>query len=119
MKLKCKAAVALALPAALLAAAPATAQAGNDVKCLLASNLFTKAAKDPKARTAAEASKLYYLGRIHVRLNAAQFKAEMLAQQKTITPKNAGVVMNACARQMESGIKMVQSVTQQLTPKRK
>ena len=110
---------ASAVVAALLAAAPANAQAGNDVKCLLASNLFTKAAKDPKARTAAEASKLYYLGRIHGRLNAAQLKAELLAQQKTITPKNAGVVMNACARQMEAGIKMVQSVTQQLTPKKK
>ena len=110
---------ASAVVAALLAAAPANAQSGNDVKCLLASNLFTKAAKDPKARTAAEASKLYYLGRIHGRLNAAQLKAELLAQQKTITPKNAGVVMNACARQMEAGIKMVQSVTQQLTPKKK
>lgn len=119
MKYKCKAAVSLAALAALLAAAPASAQAGGDVKCLLASNLFAKAAKDPKTRTAAEASKLYYLGRIHVRLNAAQLKAEMIAQQKTISPKNAGVVMNACARQMESGIKMVQGVTQQITPKKK
>ncbi len=55
----------------------------NDVKCLLASNLFSKAAKDPKARTAADASKLYYLGRIHGRLNATQLKAELLAQQKS------------------------------------
>ena len=119
MKSKCKAAVALAVPAALLAAAPANAQAGNDVKCLLASNLFAKAAKDPKARTAAEASKLYFLGRIHGRLNAVQLKGEMLAQQKTITPKNAGVVMNGCARQMEAGIRMVQGVTQQIAPKKK
>ena len=119
MKFKCKAAVALAVPAALFADVPASAQAGSDVKCLLASNLFAKAAKEPKTRTAAEASKLYYLGRIHVRLNAAQLKAEMLAQQKTITPKNAGATMNTCARQMESGIKMVQAVTQQIAPKRK
>ena len=119
MKFTCKVAVALAIPAALLTAAPASAQANNDVKCLLASNLFAKAAKDPKTRTAAEASKLYYLGRIHVRLNAAQLKAEMLAQQKTISAKNAGAIMNACARQMESGIKMIQGVTQQIAPKRK
>ena len=119
MKFTSRSLAASAVLTALLAAAPAGAQPSNDVKCLLVSNLFTKAAKDPKARTAAEASKLYFLGRIHGRLNAAQLKAELLAQQKTITPKNAGVVMNACARQMESGIKMVQSVTQQITPKRK
>ena len=99
-------------------ATPASAQAGNDVKCLLASNLFAKAAKDPKARTAAEASKLYYLGRIHGRLNAAQLKAELLAQQKGISPKTAGAIMNGCARQMESGIKLIQGVTQQLAPKK-
>ncbi len=99
-------------------AAPASAQAGNDVKCLLASNLFAKAAKDPKARTAAEASKLYYLGRIHGRLNATQLKAELLAQQKGISPKTAGAIMNGCARQMESGIKLIQGVTQQLAPKK-
>jgi hypothetical protein len=97
---------------------PASAQAVNDVKCLLASNLFSKAAKDPKARTAADASKLYYLGRIHGRLNATQLKAELLAQQKGISPKNAGAIMNGCARQMESGIKMIQGVTQQLAPKK-
>jgi hypothetical protein len=99
-------------------ATPASAQAGNDVKCLLASNLFAKAAKDPKTRTAAEASKLYYLGRIHGRLNAAQLKAELLAQQKSISAKTAGTIMNGCARQMESGIKMIQTVTQQLSPKK-
>ena len=108
-----------AVLAALLAAASASAQAGNDVKCLLASNLFAKAAKDPKTRTAAEASKLYYLGRIHGRLNAAQLKAELLAQQKAISAKTAGAIMNGCARQMGSGIKMIQSVTQQVAPKRK
>ena len=104
--------------AASVLATPASAQAGNDVQCLLASNLFAKAAKDPKARTAAEASKLYYLGRIHGRLNATQLKAELLAQQKAISPKNAGAIMNGCARQMESGIKLIQSVTQQLAPKK-
>lgn len=119
MKSVCRTVAGSAVLAALLAAAPASAQAGNDVKCLLASNLFAKAAKDPKTRTAAEASKLYYLGRIHGRLNAAQLKAELLAQQKAISAKTAGAIMNGCARQMESGIKMIQGVTQQIAPKRK
>lgn len=119
MKSTCRSVAIVAVVAAMLPAAPARAQAGNDVKCLLASNLFAKAAKDPKARTAAEASKLYYLGRINARLNATQLKAELIAQQKTISTKNAGVIMNGCARQMEAGIKLLQSVTQQLTPKKK
>ena len=119
MKLATNPTCAIALAAAVLVASPAGAQANNDVKCLLASNLFAKAAKEPKARTAAEAGRLYYLGRIHGRLNAAQLKAELLAQQKTINTKNAGQIMNGCARQMEAGIKMIQTATQQLAPKKK
>ena len=118
VKLTIKPVHAAIILAASVIASPASAQAGNDVKCLLASNLFAKAAKDPKTRTAAEASKLYYLGRIHGRLNAAQLKAELLAQQKSISAKSASTIMNGCARQMESGIKMVQTVTQQLSPKK-
>jgi hypothetical protein len=118
MKLVLKAVPSAALLAAVLIPAPASAQSGNDVKCLLASNLFSKAAKETKERTAAEASKLYYLGRIHGRLNATQLKAELLAQQKAINSKNAAAIMNGCARQMGAGIKMIQGVTQQLSPKK-
>lgn len=113
------AAISIGLATAVLTATPAQAQANNDVRCLLASNLFAKAAKEPKARTAAEAGKLYYLGRIHGRLSPEQLKAQLVSQQKTITQKNAGDVMNGCARQMDNGIKMIQSVTQQLLPKKK
>jgi len=95
---------------------PVSAQVGNDVKCLLASNLFANAAKDPKARASAEASRFFYLGRIYGRLDAAQLKTQVLAQQKSITKSNAGQVMNGCARQMAAGVKMVQTVTQDLTP---
>ena len=118
MKSVFKAFTGAACLGAVFIAAPASAQSNNDVKCLLASNLFAKAAKDPKARTAAEASKLYFLGRIHGRMSAAQVRTEMLAQQKAINSKNAGATMNGCARQMEAGIKMIQGVTQQLAPKK-
>jgi hypothetical protein len=108
---------AIAITVALIASAgPARAQVGNDVKCLLASNLFANSAKDPKVRTSAEASKFFYLGRIYGRLDATQFKTQVLAQQKSITKSNAGQIMNGCARQIEAGVKMVQAVTQGLTP---
>ncbi len=107
---------AIAITVALGAlGSPARAQVGNDVKCLLASNLFAHSAKDPKVRVSAEASKFFYLGRVYGRLDATQLKAQMLAQQKSITKNNAGQTMNGCARQMEAGVKMVQAVTQELT----
>ena len=112
------AAVSVVVIAALAGASPAHAQASNDVRCLMASNLFAKASKEQKQKLAAEATRLYFVGRIHGRLNAAQLKAELLAQQKTITPKNASTVMNACARQMEEGMKLIQTTSQQLLPKK-
>jgi len=112
------AAVSLVVLAGLIGATPAHAQAGNDVRCLMASNLYAKASKDQKQKLAAEATRLYFVGRIHGRLNATQLKAELLAQQKTINPKNAGDVMNGCARQMEAGMKLIQTTSQQLLPKK-
>ena len=108
-------AIAIALSAC---GSSAQAQAGNDVQCLLASNLFAKASKGPKARAAAEASKFFYLGRVYGRLNAAQLRTQMLAQQKLITPGNASSIMNSCARQVDAAAKMVQAVTQELTKRK-
>jgi len=108
-----------AAAAALSTGTPATAQPTTDVKCLMASNLFSKAAKDPKARTVAEAAKYFYLGRVSGRLNEQQLRAQMQAQSKAITRANAGNVMNACTRQMQSGAAMIERVGKQLaTPKK-
>ena len=71
------------------AGTPAAAQATSDVKCLMASNLFSKAAKDPKARTVAEAAKFFYLGRLSGRISEQQLSAQMQAQAKAITKANA------------------------------
>ena len=104
---------------ALSIGAPAAAQATADVKCLMASNLFSKAAKDPKARTVAEAAKFFYLGRVSGRLNEQQIRVQMQVQSKTITQANAGNVMNACTRQMQSCAAMIERVGKQLaTPKK-
>ena len=104
---------------AMALAGPANAQASNDVRCLLASNLFANAAKEPNVRKLAEAGKYFYLGRIYGRLNEQQFRAQMLAEKKTLTPANATNVMTACAKQMQSGAAMVERVGKQLTPSKK
>ena len=49
--------LAAGLTLAIAASAPAAAQGTADVRCLMASNLFSSAAKDPKARKLAEAGK--------------------------------------------------------------
>ena len=111
--------MAYAAAVALFAGTPAAAQTTNDAKCLMASNLFSKAAKDPKARALGDAGKYFYLGRITGRLTEQQVRAQMVAQTKTITAANAGSVMSACAKQMEGGAAMVERVGKLLAPQKK
>ena len=103
----------------LAAAGPAAAQATSDVRCLMASNLFSAAAKDAKTRKLAEAGKYFFLGRVAGRLNEQQLRTQMLAQAKSITPANAANVMQGCARQMQSGAAMVDRVGKQLATRKK
>jgi hypothetical protein len=110
--------VYLAAAAVLVTPAPAVAQASNDVKCLLVSNLFSKASKDAKARQVAEVSKYYYLGRVYGRLSEAQLKAQIVALQKTVTTANAGPTMNGCARAMQAAASAIQRVSQQSAPRK-
>lgn len=102
-----------------LAAAPAPAAAQSaDLRCLLVSNLYSKASKDGKARQIAEVTKYYYLGRVHGRMSEAQLKAQMAALQKVITPANAGPTMNGCMRQMQAAATTIQRVAQQAAPRK-
>ena len=105
--------VAFALAAVTLTAQPASAQAVNDVRCLLVSNLFAKAAKEPKAKALAEASKYYFLGKLQGRISSAQLKTRAVAEAKSITPKGAGPVMNACAKQLQGTVISVESALKQ------
>ena len=107
--------VALAFAAG---SAPATAQANNDVRCLLASSAFAKAGKDAKVRELAGAAKYFYLGRVHGRLNAAQLKAAMSAEGKKMTGAMAAQTMTACAREVQNAARLAQSVAQQLANKK-
>lgn len=106
---------------ATAAATPALGQgqATNDIRCLMASNLFSRAAKEPNTRKLAEAGKYFYLGRIAGRLSEQQVRAQMVAQGKTITPATAAGVMKACAQQMQSGAAMVERVGKQLAARKK
>ncbi|MBS0504411.1 MAG: hypothetical protein JSS55_11540 [Proteobacteria bacterium] len=79
-----------------------TARAANeDVRCLLASNLFTKAEKDPAKRQVALLSSYFYLGRVDARLSGQQLAIALKAEAGTITPESAGPTMTACAKRVQ------------------
>ena len=104
---------AFVVAATAMAAPPASAQAVNDVRCLLVSNLFARAAKDPKAKAVAEASKYYYLGKLQGRVSPAQLKAQAIAQAKTVNAKDAGPFMNACAKQLQTTVQTTEAALKQ------
>ncbi|MDP9413109.1 MAG: hypothetical protein M3Q08_03240 [Pseudomonadota bacterium] len=107
--------VALAI-AVVLATTPAAVGAqggGDDVRCLMVSNIFAKSAKEPKAKQIAQSAKLFYGGRAS-QLAAADIEAAMIAQKDRIDAANAGALMNACTKSMDQSLKTIQSTGQKL-----
>lgn len=105
----------LAGTALVLAGSPAAAQNSNeDVRCLLASNLFTKAEKDPAKRQVAVLSSYFYLGRVDGRLSGQQLAAALKAQAPTIKPESAGAIMTLCAKRLRSAGMAMQTLGKQL-----
>ena len=92
---------------------PAAADGASDVKCILASNIFIKAARADSMRKIAGDAAFFYLGRMD-RYNTAQLRALIVQQKKTITTANAGAVMNACARNMANAGKAFDTLTQDI-----
>lgn len=85
---------------ALALAAPAAAQSvDQDVRCMIASNIFASVEKDPKLKQIAQVSSLYYFGRVDARLNPAQLKAQIISLGKTMNKTTLGPTMTTCARQ--------------------
>lgn len=103
--------IAFAAAGLLLTHAPAAAQtADDDVKCLLASNLFVKAEKDPGKHQVAVLASYYYLGRVDARLSGAQLAAALKTQAPTINAQNAGPTMTACAKRVQGAAVAIQAL---------
>ena len=82
-------------------AAPVTAQSvDDDVRCLLASNFFGHAAKDPQQQKIAQAAAAFYLGRLDARISTQQLVSAEIAQAKTMTKDSLGPTMNNCAKRL-------------------
>ena len=104
-----------ALPITLAAALVATsgaaaAQTANDARCLLLSSAFAKQTQDANAQKLAEASFYFYLGRIAPQATAAQLKSLFDTQAKGLTDAAAPGLMNACAKEFQTKVEMLNSL---------
>jgi len=96
---------------------PVSAQAiSGDVRCLMLSNLFTKAATDDRAKQIARQTFAFYLGRLDGRATPQALTAVMRAEAPAIDPKIAGPAMNACVGRLGRAQQAVQSAGRALVP---
>jgi len=84
------------LSVASFATAASAQSVGEDVRCLMLSNVFARAAKDDKGREVAVRSALFYLGRINGRSDIRDLPGETRRAGSSIDAKVAGVQMDAC-----------------------
>jgi hypothetical protein len=100
----------------LMTSGTALAQTAKDAGCLLVSNVFSKDTKNADAAKLAQASVYFFLGRIGPQTTAAQLKAMMEQQSKTLTDANAGGVMNECIKDFQSKMQLVESLSPAAAP---
>lgn len=104
-------ALSIALAAAFFATSgAAAAQSANDARCLLLSSAYAKETKDGNAQKLAEASFYFYLGRLAPAVTGAQLKALLDTQAKTLTDATAGGLMNACAKEFQGKVELLNSL---------
>jgi hypothetical protein len=106
----------LTATALLASGGAAAAQTASDAQCIVVSNIFAGQANDENAKKIAEASLYFYLGRIGNQITAAQLKALLEAQTKTLTQANAGPTMNKCAAAIQAKVQMLQGLAPAAKP---
>ena len=109
---------ALVLAGGLIGGQALAQGADEDVKCMIASNIFVKAETDQAKRQVAVLSSYFYLGRVDGRLSGAQLSAALKSQAGAITPQTAGPIMTACAKRLQSTAAAMQTMGKELAPKK-
>lgn len=101
--------------AALMIPSPAPAQlVDQDVRCMILSAFFQNGAKEPAQKQVAATSLLYYLGRVSARVPSSSLKSVYLAQAVGLKNENAGLLMNACVKQLQSQELLMNNVRQEI-----
>jgi len=107
----------LAFAAALVATGgAAAAQSATDARCILLASSFAGQAKDATQQKVAEDTLYFYLGRVNGQPTAAQMKAVLDAQDKTITDANAGTLMGDCVKAVQAKVAVLQTIAAQSQP---
>jgi hypothetical protein len=113
----------------MLLSQPAAAQSvDQDVRCMILSNGFKNAAKEPAQKKAAEVASIYYTGRVAARVPTNELKSKYVAQIAQLTGLQGlqtGPLMNACFQQLQAqeramnavGQEVAQSLTKDATKK--
>lgn len=100
--------------AALLVAPAAIAQTPNeDVRCLIASNIFANSEKDAAKRQAAGAARLFYLGRVDARVSGGSLPNALTTEARGISAANVGPIMTGCIKSMQGKMTALQAISQQ------
>jgi hypothetical protein len=104
----------LAIATALLTTSgAAAAQSANEARCIVLANVFANQGKDENAKHLAEASLYFYLGRMTGQPTAAQLKAALDQQAKTLTDANSGQLMGDCVKPVRDKVLLLQSLSPQ------
>ena len=99
------------LAAALIATSgAAAAQSATDARCIVLATGFANEPKDANQQKLAEDALYFYLGRVPGQPTAAQLKATLDQQGKTITDANAGALMGDCLKAIQAKVQLLQSL---------
>jgi len=106
--------IRIAAAAALLTlSGTAAAQSATEARCIILANIYAKQAPDENAKKLAEASLYFYLGRMTGQPTAAQLKAALDQQAKTLTDATAATQMGECVKPVRDKVLLLQSLSPQ------
>ena len=80
-----------------------------DVRCLMLSGIFARAAPEERAREAATRAMHFFAGRLDGRVTTPALTNAIRAQNGRIDPKTAGPEMNGCAARVSRATQAIQS----------
>ena len=90
----------------------------EDVRCVLLSSTFAKAAKDEAQRRVAAATGGFYLGRLEGKADTKALTDAVRSQMGTkMSPKDAGTLMTACAAKVQDAERTLQAIGKSLEEK--
>lgn len=104
--------------AAVFLTSPALAQAPSgstrDIRCMLVSTHYSRAAKDPKLKPLMSLASSFYLGRVDHSVPAARLEAMMRAEAQSLVGTNPAQVAKECVSYMMGRVQTVQRIGQSL-----